>query len=92
MLSLFMFHEMRPLSTKEERRIIEKLYTSSINEKVEKVINLALSLRESSDPTLASLSSSFSTRQLLRMSKRLLSYPEDSLYNTVQKACLARSV
>lgn len=89
MLSLFMFHEMRPLLFEEERHIIKTLYGST-QEKIDKLLNLAAILRRSEDPTLAALSSSFSTRQLLRMAKRLTSYPQDSLYDTIQRACLAR--
>ncbi|KAK6644124.1 hypothetical protein RUM43_000391 [Polyplax serrata] len=89
MLSLFLFHEMRPLSYAEESHIIQKLF-GSINDKTKKVMNLAVALRNSEDPTLASLSGSFSTRQLLRIAKRLSSYPQDSVYESIQKACLAR--
>lgn len=89
MLSLFLFHEMRPLSSKEESHIIKSLH-GSINEKVKKVINFSVTMRASENPTLVSLSSAFSTRQLLRMSKRLTSYPLDSIYETIQKACLGR--
>lgn len=80
---------MRPLSYEEESHIIQKLF-GSINDKTKKVMNLAVALRNSEDPTLASLSGSFSTRQLLRIAKRLSSYPLDSVYESIQKACLAR--
>lgn len=55
-----------------------------------KISRFASFLRESEDPVLQSLSSSFSTRQLLRIAKRVANYPLDSAYESVQKACLAR--
>lgn len=39
---------------------------------------------------LKSVGASLSTRQLLRVAKRLARYPNEDLYNTVQKACLGR--
>lgn len=89
MLSLFLFHEMRPLSNSEETHIIQSLYGKT-NDKMSKIIKFASFLRTSDDPVLQSLSSSFSTRQLLRIAKRVANYPLDSAYESVQKACLAR--
>ena len=39
---------------------------------------------------ISSLASSLSTRQLIRIAKRLASFPSDDLYGVIQKACLAR--
>ena len=39
---------------------------------------------------LRSLASSLSTRQLLRIARRLAKYPQEKVYDTVHKACLAR--
>ena len=39
-----------------------------------------------------SLASSMSTRQLLRIARRMAKYPQENIYDTVHKACLARWV
>ena len=36
------------------------------------------------------MAASLSTRQLLRVARRLAAYPGESLYDTIHKACLAR--
>lgn len=71
--------------------MVKTLY-GSVSDQMSKVLDLASFLRNSEDPMLSSLSSSFSTRQLLRIAKRLASFPSDSTYESVQKACLARLV
>lgn len=49
-------------------------------------------LRESTDIYLNSLAPSLSTRQLLRITKRLDKYPDSDFYNIVNKACLSQYV
>ncbi|KAJ0176447.1 hypothetical protein K1T71_007626 [Dendrolimus kikuchii] len=88
-LSLFIFHEMRNLSKDEEIFIINSLY-GDISEPLHKIINLADELRSSEDSTLKNLSSSLSTRQLLRIASRMSKYPTDSAYETVQRTFLAK--
>jgi len=92
LLSLFLFHEMPPMSQTDERSILSSVCGGVIGDKVENVMAVASAIRSSPDPVLANLRSSFSTRQLLRISKRLTSFPGDSLFDTIQKACLARFV
>ncbi|XP_061716491.1 von Willebrand factor A domain-containing protein 8 [Cydia pomonella] len=88
-LSLFIFHEMRNLSKNEEIFIINSLY-GDISQPLHSIINLADELRSSDDATLKNLSSSLSTRQLLRIASRMASYPTDSAYETVQRTFLAK--
>ncbi|KAF9801629.1 hypothetical protein SFRURICE_012201 [Spodoptera frugiperda] len=88
-LSLFIFHEMRNLSKKEEIFIINSLY-GDISQPLHTIINLADELRRSQDSTLKNLSSSLSTRQLLRIASRMAKYPTDSAYETVQQTFLAK--
>ncbi|CAH0692016.1 unnamed protein product [Spodoptera exigua] len=88
-LSLFIFHEMRNLSKTEEIFIINSLY-GDISEPLHTIINLADELRRSEDSTLKNLSSSLSTRQLLRIASRMAKYPTDSAYETVQRTFLAK--
>uniref|UniRef100_G3R371 von Willebrand factor A domain-containing protein 8 n=1 Tax=Gorilla gorilla gorilla TaxID=9595 RepID=G3R371_GORGO len=49
-----------------------------------------LQKRETQDPTAQSLAASLSTRQLLRISRRLSQYPNENLHSAVTKACLSR--
>uniref|UniRef100_A0A2A4JAX2 von Willebrand factor A domain-containing protein 8 n=1 Tax=Heliothis virescens TaxID=7102 RepID=A0A2A4JAX2_HELVI len=88
-LSLFIFHEMRNLSKTEEIFIINSLF-GDISQPLHSIINLADELRRSEDSTLKNLSSSLSTRQLLRIASRMSKYPTDSAYETVQRTFLAK--
>ncbi|XP_023290706.1 von Willebrand factor A domain-containing protein 8 [Orussus abietinus] len=89
LLSLFLFHEMRPLDKSEEIHIIRSKYGEP-SPALLNIINLAHTLRSSSDPTLHSLAGSLSTRQLLRIAARMQKFPEDDAYEAVHRACLAR--
>lgn len=89
LLNLFLFHEMRPLSSEEELSIITDLYGKP-SKPVRSVVDVAHFLRESEDPTLRALASSLSTRQLLRIARRMASFPTDGSYDAVQRASLAR--
>ncbi|XP_076766995.1 von Willebrand factor A domain-containing protein c12.2 [Xylocopa sonorina] len=89
LLSLFLFHEMRPLTKSEELHIIRSKYgepsTPLLN-----ILELAHVLRSSTDSTLQSLAGFLSTRQLLRIAGRMHKFQTDDAYNAVQRACLAR--
>ncbi|KTF83224.1 hypothetical protein cypCar_00026056 [Cyprinus carpio] len=63
-LTMFLFHTIKPLAKAEETAVIQ---------------GMALSL-----------ASSLSTRQLLRICRRLSQYPEESVAHAVNKACLSR--
>ncbi|KAI4486325.1 hypothetical protein M0802_012344 [Mischocyttarus mexicanus] len=89
LLSMFIFHEMRPLSKEEEIHIIRSKYGEP-NEALLNIIQLAHTLRSSNDPTLQSLASSLSTRQLLRIAERMKKFHSDDAYSAVHRACLAR--
>ncbi|XP_013194318.1 von Willebrand factor A domain-containing protein 8 [Amyelois transitella] len=88
-LSLFIFHEMRNLSKQEEISVINTLY-GDISKPLHSIIDLADVLRNSEDSTLKNLSSSLSTRQLLRIAQRMSKYPTESAYETVQRTFLAK--
>lgn len=61
-----------------------------ISQPLHSIINLAGELRNSQDSTLKNLSSSLSTRQLLRIASRMSKYPTDSAYETIQRTFLAK--
>ncbi|XP_017481252.1 PREDICTED: von Willebrand factor A domain-containing protein 8 [Rhagoletis zephyria] len=96
-LSLFLFLEVRPLQQSEEYEIIRKLY-GEINDDIQKIINLSHYLRESSDPTLLNLAGTLSTRQLLKIARRISAFPSGnaggsdliSAYDILQNTFLAK--
>ncbi|KAJ3592119.1 hypothetical protein NHX12_007248, partial [Muraenolepis orangiensis] len=90
LLTMFLFHSVSPLARAEEASLIRGLTPNAPTEAVEQLLNLAHSLRSTNDPTAQSLASSLSTRQLLRVCRRLSQYPEESIEHAVNKACLSR--
>ncbi|KAF3429906.1 hypothetical protein E2986_02885 [Frieseomelitta varia] len=96
LLSLFLFHEMRPLTKSEELHIVRSKRCFILFKYGEpsaallNILELAHVLRSSSDPTLQSLASFLSTRQLLRIAERMHRFQTDDAYDAVQRACLAR--
>ncbi|KAM6096548.1 von Willebrand factor A domain-containing protein 8 [Chlamydotis macqueenii] len=89
-LTLFLFHNVRSLSKSEEIQVIKEMIPNVPNVAVEQLLSLTHKLRETNDATAQSLASSLSTRQLLRICRRLSQHPDESLYYAVNKACLSR--
>ncbi|KAG8000987.1 von Willebrand factor A domain-containing protein 8 [Nibea albiflora] len=90
LLTMFLYHSVTPLAKAEEMGLIQGLTLNVPTEAAEQLLHLAHSLRETNDPTAQSLASSLSTRQLLRICRRLSHYPEESIAHAVNKACLSR--
>ncbi|KAK0046521.1 E3 ubiquitin-protein ligase RNF14 [Biomphalaria pfeifferi] len=88
MLTTFLYHSMRPLSRTEEMEVIARLVPNVPD--LNKLFDFVHKVRASSDGTLQSLASSFSTRQLLRVARRLAQFSSEDLYSVIHKACLAR--
>uniref|UniRef100_A0A8C8YHY0 von Willebrand factor A domain-containing protein 8 n=1 Tax=Prolemur simus TaxID=1328070 RepID=A0A8C8YHY0_PROSS len=89
-LTMFFFHYMKPLVKSEEIQVIKEMVPNIPQEALDKLLSFTHKLRETQDPTAQSLAASLSTRQLLRISRRLSQYPNESLHNAVTKACLSR--
>ncbi|GAB6029233.1 von Willebrand factor A domain-containing protein 8 [Chamberlinius hualienensis] len=89
LLTLFFYHNLRPLKVDQEAQVLSQRGVS-ISAKINSILAVAHALRTSSDPSLRSLAGSLSTRQLLRIGRRLNDYPNDNVYDLVQNACLAR--
>uniref|UniRef100_A0A8C2U8R3 von Willebrand factor A domain-containing protein 8 n=1 Tax=Coturnix japonica TaxID=93934 RepID=A0A8C2U8R3_COTJA len=89
-LTLFLFHHVRSLSKNEEIQVIKEMIPNVPSVAVEQLLSLTHKLRETNDTTAQSLASSLSTRQLLRICRRLSQHPDESLYYAVNKACLSR--
>uniref|UniRef100_A0A8D8QL76 von Willebrand factor A domain-containing protein 8 n=1 Tax=Cacopsylla melanoneura TaxID=428564 RepID=A0A8D8QL76_9HEMI len=89
-LSLFLFQEVRNLNINEEAHLIQSMY-GSIPSGLNKLLSVIETLRESNDPALVQLSSSLSTRQLLRIARRMYQFPgQQDLWENIQGACLAK--
>lgn len=88
MLTMFLFHNQRRLSKEEEVKVISSVVTNCPD--VTNLFSFVHELRSSTDPAMVSVASSLSTRQLLRIVRRLSSFPSKDYYSIIQKACLAR--
>uniref|UniRef100_A0A4W4EPU4 von Willebrand factor A domain-containing protein 8 n=1 Tax=Electrophorus electricus TaxID=8005 RepID=A0A4W4EPU4_ELEEL len=89
-LTMFLFHTVGTLARDEEAAIIHGTTPHVPGEAMEQLLQLTHNLRQTKDPTAQSLASSLSTRQLLRICRRLSQYPEESVAHAVNKACLSR--
>uniref|UniRef100_A0A452ENN1 von Willebrand factor A domain-containing protein 8 n=1 Tax=Capra hircus TaxID=9925 RepID=A0A452ENN1_CAPHI len=89
-LTMFFFHYMKPLVKSEEIQVIKEMVPDMPPVALDKLLSFTHKLRETQDPTAQSLAASLSTRQLLRISRRLSQYPNENLHNAVTKACLSR--
>uniref|UniRef100_A0A2K6EZ92 von Willebrand factor A domain containing 8 n=1 Tax=Propithecus coquereli TaxID=379532 RepID=A0A2K6EZ92_PROCO len=78
------------LQKSEEIQVIKEMVPNIPQEALDKLLSFTHKLRETQDPTAQSLAASLSTRQLLRISRRLSQYPNESLHSAVTKACLSR--
>lgn len=90
LLTMFLYHMVKPSTRKEEIQIMKGMVPNVPKEAVEQLLTLTHKLLDTKDPNTASLASSLSTRQLLRICRRLSQYPDESLYHAVNKACLSR--
>uniref|UniRef100_A0A3Q3VYX4 von Willebrand factor A domain-containing protein 8 n=1 Tax=Mola mola TaxID=94237 RepID=A0A3Q3VYX4_MOLML len=90
LLTMFLYHTVTPLDKAEEMGLIQALTPNVPKEAAEQLLHLTHSLRRTNDTTAQSLASSLSTRQLLRICRRLSQYPEESIAHAVNKACLSR--
>ncbi|XP_037343972.2 von Willebrand factor A domain-containing protein 8 [Pungitius pungitius] len=90
LLTMFLYHAVPPMAIAEEMDLIQGLTRDVPKEAAEQLLHLTHTLRKTNDPTAQSLASSLSTRQLLRICRRLSRYPEESIAHAVNKACLSR--
>nr|XP_057938465.1 von Willebrand factor A domain-containing protein 8 isoform X2 [Doryrhamphus excisus] len=90
LLTMFLYHTVSPLARAEEVSLLQGLSPNVPKEAAEQLLHLTHTLRQTNDSTAQSLASSLSTRQLLRICRRLSSYPEEHIAHAVNKACLSR--
>ncbi|XP_038618052.1 von Willebrand factor A domain-containing protein 8 isoform X1 [Tachyglossus aculeatus] len=89
-LTMFLFHHVKPLVRSEEIQVIKGMVPNAPQDVIEKLMTLTHKLRATQDPTAQSLAASLSTRQLLRISRRMSQYPDEGLHRAVNKACFSR--
>ncbi|KAI1297032.1 von Willebrand factor A domain-containing protein 8 [Mortierella claussenii] len=89
-VSMFQFVTVRPLSLQEETQLLETLSPGVSPESLALLLKFANHLRNSPDETIKTLSSAMSTRQLIRICRRLAVFPDESLHDAVHKVSLSR--
>ncbi|KAF6208189.1 hypothetical protein GE061_016641 [Apolygus lucorum] len=89
MLSLFIYHEMKPLSKEEESHIISSMF-KDIPRAVWSVMEISHTLRKAKDPILLSIASSLSTRQLLRIARRCKYNKDIDPHSIINRACMSK--
>ncbi|XP_016937195.2 von Willebrand factor A domain-containing protein 8 [Drosophila suzukii] len=93
LLSLFLYQELRPLRQSEEQELLAQLCGGELPSGMESLLKLAQLLRSSQDPLLQGLAGTLSTRQLLKLARRLAAYPQSELsdvHEMLQNTFLAR--
>lgn len=88
-LSMFHFVPFRTMNLNEELHVIKTLFPTMNPEVLNQIIHFANSLRLEKEETLKTISSSLSTRQLLRIARRMNSFPQDSMYTCILKSVLS---
>ncbi|KAG0215924.1 von Willebrand factor A domain-containing protein 8 [Mortierella sp. GBA30] len=89
-VSMFQFVTVRPLSLQEETQLLETLSPGVSSQNLGLLLKFANHLRNSPDETIKTLSSAMSTRQLIRICRRLAVFPNESLHDAVHKVSLSR--
>lgn len=101
-LSMFLFHAMRPLDKVEEMSVLARLIrneqqnqllgkSSDLPKAIKDVVEVTHALRTSKDSALTSIATtSLSTRQLIRIARRFEKFPHESAAHAIRKASLSR--
>ncbi|CAB4415023.1 unnamed protein product [Rhizophagus irregularis] len=89
-VSMFQFIVVRPLDYQEEMQVLETLSPGIDANNLSLLLRFANRLRRGSDETVKTLSNSLSTRQLIRICRRLALFPNDSLYEAIHRVSLSR--
>ncbi|KAI8393920.1 AAA domain-containing protein [Radiomyces spectabilis] len=89
-LSMFHFIVVDSLPSKEEQEVLECLSPGVDEALLRQLLTFARGLRQNKDETVRVLSSALSTRQLIRICRRLAYFKNESLYKAIHKAALSR--
>lgn len=86
--TMFSFIPMRPMTIKEENIVLTALFPQLDVQVIGSITKLAESIRLEKEDTLKELASNFSTRQLLRIARRMSAFPGENLYSVISKISL----
>ncbi|XP_060665010.1 von Willebrand factor A domain-containing protein 8 [Drosophila nasuta] len=89
LLSMFLYQELRSLQQSEENELLLQ-FCGKVEPKMQQLLQLAQILRSSTDSMLQSLSGTLSTRQLLKLGRRLAAYPDSDVYELLQNTFLIK--
>lgn len=89
-LAFMPFLILRPLDEVEELKVIETLSDNKVPGTASKVLELSRRLRSRVDDEGRSIAASLTTRQLLRICKRVTASPVDDVASVIKSACLWR--
>ncbi|KAI8350392.1 AAA domain-containing protein [Blakeslea trispora] len=90
-LSMFHFVVVDSLPSKEEQEVLSALSPGVDENKLSQLLTFSRRLRRDKDDTVRMLSSALSTRQLIRICRRLAYFgDQESLYVAIHKAALSR--
>ena len=85
----FIWHQLEPFPQREESLLLNKIIGIE-QSTAQQMANLAFSLRNSEDAALRSVASSYSTRQLLRVARRVKHFEGLNLKSELKRAALSR--
>ncbi|KAI9317743.1 AAA domain-containing protein [Dichotomocladium elegans] len=89
-LSMFQFIVVDSLPSNEEQEVL-KVLSPGVNEnKLRQLLVFSRRLRRDKDETIRTVSSALSTRQLIRICRRLAYFHDEDLYKAIHKAALSR--
>lgn len=89
-LSMFHFIVVDSLPSHEEQEVLSALSPGVDEGKLRQLLTFSRRLRRDKDDTIRMLSSALSTRQLIRICRRLAYFENESLYIAIHKAALSR--
>lgn len=85
--SMFLSLHLPTLPIDEEKEVLTKLVGAP---PPKKLLDVVRAFRNSSDAPLRSLAEGLSTRQLLRLCRKLQTYPDSNLYDLLAEATLIK--
>uniref|UniRef100_A0A7E4ZTR3 von Willebrand factor A domain-containing protein 8 n=1 Tax=Panagrellus redivivus TaxID=6233 RepID=A0A7E4ZTR3_PANRE len=90
LLSLFVFHSLKPMSIKEQTAVVADLVPGSDRAIVERLISLVERLRSSPDAGVRGVAASLSLRRLVYIIRRHTQNQKEGIYDAIHRATLAR--
>ncbi|KAJ3336274.1 von Willebrand factor A domain-containing protein 8 [Gonapodya sp. JEL0774] len=88
--SLWTWIVLRGLKFQEEMHLIHTVCPDADQERLSLLVKFADQLRNDKDDVVKQLSGSLSTRQLLRIARRISAFPDESLFTAIHKVALSR--